>query len=188
MRMSLRSALVVVASVCLSLVGCLYLVGSLEAVEEQRPYGEASDATEQVENLRHLGRHAEADLVAEEAGVEPTDPTDPDDPIDPIPIVQSYKEVMDGGDDPFNPGCVCCYGQPNCTQVVGRSVDECFPGGAGGDDLSENIAPTTCTQGGACAKRKRYSCSQLVPGSTCQLRNITCCGVATTSGYCAVTP
>ncbi len=149
--------------------------------------GSAGDTTpttaeEQITELRSLGRHAEADKVATDAGITVyRSETE-------FGLPRSFKETMDAGDDPFVPGCVCCYEDRACSIIEGRSVDECYPGGDGGDDLSENIAGTTCKQGVACAKRKRYKCSDLVRGSVCRLKSITCCGVQTTSGYCEVTP
>ena len=128
--------------------------------------------------MRNLGRHAEANLLAAEVGLAIYWAE--------LELPSSYKEVMDGGDDPFTPGCVCCYEDDACRIIEGRSVDECFPDT--GDDLSENIAPTTCTQGVACAKRKRYKCSELVEGSSCRVVQVNCCGVQTTSGYCVVEP
>lgn len=132
---------------------------------------------EQVQELQMLGRHAEADALAVQFGIE----IGYDDRLKPT---ASFNEVMDAGDDPLTPGCVCCYSDNACRVISGRSVDECFPGGDGGDDLSENIAGTECVQGRACAKRKDYSCDKVLPGSVCRLKEITCCGVATTSGYC----
>lgn len=130
----------------------------------------------QVVDLQVLGRHAEAEDLAAEFGIQ----------VDferPKPT-QSFKETLDTGDDPLTPGCVCCYSDNACRVIKGRSVDECWPGGDGGDDLSENIAGTECVQGRACAKRKKYSCDKVLPGSVCRLKAIDCCGVATTSGYC----
>lgn len=118
-------------------------------------------------------------LAAELGMVTVTSPGDPSIPIppdEPWNWPESFREVRDPGDTPFEPGCVCCYGRPNCTQIRRRSVDECYPGGPGGDDLSESVASTTCTRGIGCAQRKQYKCSDLVPVSLASFAGSTAAG------------
>lgn len=154
----------------------LILASLLGAVCTKKP-AEQQVSQNQINELRNLGKHDEADALASKLGVKEEKR---------LRLPESYEETMDAGDDPLTPGCVCCYGDPRCTTIIGRSVDECFPGGDGGDDLSENIAGTDCVQGVACAQRKMYKCSEIIKGSVCRLRKVTCCGVETTSGFCVL--
>lgn len=131
---------------------------------------------ETIQELRLLGRHAEADSLAIESGITLY--------WGDFELPESYEETLDRGDDPLVPGCVCCYSDATCQSIIGRSVDECWPGGVGGDDLSENVAATECVQGVACAQRRSYKCSEVLPGSECRVRAIPCCDVETTSAYC----
>jgi len=95
--------------------------------------------------------------------------------------VRVWKERLDAGDDPLNPGCACKFQLPGCGgNVVGRSVDECFP--HDGVSLTEKTVPVGC----GVHNSKTYNCEQVAgPGATCKLVELTCCGVETTSGYCA---
>lgn len=140
--------------------------------------GPSPETQARVAELRKLGRHLEASALA--SGRKDLETVSWELP----PLPKSYKEIVDPGDAPLAPGCVCCYEDASCTTVIGRSVDECFPGGVGGDDLSENTAPTTCTQGVGCAARKQYKCSKILPGSVCAVQALDCCGIPTTSAYC----
>ncbi len=91
-----------------------------------------------------------------------------------------WKEQLDAGDDPLNPGCACRYEQPGCGgAIVGRAVDECWP--PDGVSLNEKTVPTTCST----YSDKQYDCEKLLgPGAKCQLIELTCCGVKTTSAFC----
>lgn len=131
-----------------------------------------------VQDLRTLGKHPEADALARQLGIK-------EDQVK-RELPRSYQETMDGGDDPEVPGCVCCYGNAECNRLVVRSVDTCYPGGEGGDDLTENIAGTDCVPGVPCAEFKQYKCSEVRKGSECRLRKVTCCGIETTSAFCVL--
>jgi len=105
-----------------------------------------------------------------------------------IPAVESkappaqgrFEEKLDSGDDPLNPGCACEYRRAGCgLPIKGRTVDECYPDD--GVSLVEKTVPTTCGNDG----KKDYNCEKLLgKGAICVLKDLTCCNVKTTSGYC----